>query len=66
MPTAEAPYELSEQELVERWRADALERAGYPPEAAAELSTRADVDLHMAVGLLEQGCPAETALAILR
>jgi hypothetical protein len=66
MPTAEAPERPSEQEQVERWRAQELQRAGYAPEAAAELAGRNDVDLHHAVELLQKGCPPETALRILR
>jgi hypothetical protein len=66
MTTAEINTELSEQELVERWRADALERAGYSREDAVELASRTDIDLHGAVKLLENGCPLDTALAILR
>jgi len=66
MTTAEINTELSEQELVERWRADALERAGYAHDDAVELASRTDIDLHGAVKLLENGCPLETALAILR
>jgi hypothetical protein len=55
----------SEIEQVERWRAAELERAGYPPEGAARLAARHDVDLHRAVQLVESGCPAELALKIL-
>lgn len=66
MPTAETAYQLSEQELVERWRSDELERAGFPPDAAAELAARPDVDLHRAAKLLANGCGVELALEILR
>jgi hypothetical protein len=66
MPTAETPTRPNEQELVERWRAQELERGGFDPEAAAELARRSDVDLHAAVELLQKGCPPATALAILR
>jgi hypothetical protein len=51
--------------LVEAWRAEQLEHAGYGAAAAAELATRQDVDLHVAVELLTHGCPAELALQIL-
>lgn len=54
-----------ETELVEAWRAEQLELAGYGAQAAAELALRRDVDLHLAVGLLSRGCPAELALKIL-
>ena len=67
MPTADlTPTQLTEQELVERWRAQELQRAGFDPEAAAELARRSDVDLHAAVELLQKGCPPAVALSILR
>ena len=67
MPAADVQIqETTEQERIEQWRARALERAGYSLEAAAELAVRADIDLHLAVELLENGCPADTALRILR
>jgi hypothetical protein len=65
MPATEIPVSEPEHERVERWRAEALERAGYDAAAAAELAARPDVDLHQAIGLLENGCPPETALKIL-
>ncbi len=58
-------HDVSEIERVERWRREALERAGYPPDAAARIAARLDLDLHEAVGLLERGCPPEVALQIL-
>lgn len=58
--------ESTEQERIEQWRAHALERAGYDADAAVELAARSDIDLHLAVELLEKGCPTETALRILR
>jgi len=65
MPVVDEVVE-SEVERVERWRAQALERAGYSTEAARELSARLDVDLHRAIGMLENGCPPELAVEILR
>jgi len=65
MPTAETDTTLSEQELVEHWRASELERAGYPADLAAELATRSDIDLHRAADLLERGCTPELAASIL-
>ena len=65
MPTADTNVRPTEQELVERWRAEELERAGYPPAAAAELAARTDVDLHRAAELLQRGCTTELALQIL-
>jgi ABC-type phosphate/phosphonate transport system substrate-binding protein len=51
--------------LVEAWRAEQLEMAGYGAAAAAELAMRHDVDLHVAVEMLTQGCSPELALKIL-
>jgi hypothetical protein len=65
MPTADVQQEETESERVARWRAERLERAGFPPDAALELSERIDVDLHRAIGLLDRGCSVETALRIL-
>ena len=42
-----------------------LERAGYPVRDAALLAGRHDVDLHQAINLIAQGCPAPVALQIL-
>ena len=58
-------YEDTESDRIQRWRAEELERAGYDEPDAAELAGRADVDLHLAVDLLERGCPTKTALRIL-
>jgi hypothetical protein len=64
MTTAETEtYE--ETELIEAWRAEALERAGYGAAAAAEIAIRHDIDLHKATDLVERGCPADLALQIL-
>jgi hypothetical protein len=59
------PAVETETERIERWRREALERAGYAARAAAELAARNDVDLHAAIGLVERGCPPETAAKIL-
>jgi hypothetical protein len=66
MPMTETNVRQTEQELVESWRATELERAGYPPAVAAELASRTDVDLHLAVEMLTKGCSPELALNILR
>ena len=65
MATAEITTRPSEQELVELWRSERLERAGYPPAEAAKLAARMDVDLHHAAELLAKGCSVELALLIL-
>ena len=65
MTTAEVNIR-TELDQVEHWRAEELERAGYPAAAAVELAARHDIDLHHAVELVKQGCPAELAVQILR
>lgn len=54
-----------ELELVEQWRLDSLERAGYDAESAAVLAASHEVDLHLAIALLERGCSVDLALQIL-
>ena len=66
MTAAEAgPRQETEAELVERWRAEELERAGYSAGAASDIAFRADIDLHLAVQLVVRGCSEELALKIL-
>jgi hypothetical protein len=55
----------TELERIESWRAQELQRAGYDREQAALIAGRHDVDLHTAVDLVRQGCPADLALNIL-
>jgi hypothetical protein len=64
MSTADLQIE-TETERIERWRFEALVRAGYQPAAARRIAERPDIDLHVAVDLLEQGCSPELALSIL-
>ena len=59
-------YIETELERVERWRTQALMRAGFDERSALELAGRQDVDLHKAIALLEAGCSPELALRILR
>lgn len=54
-----------EFEMVERWRLESLERAGYDLESAAVLAASPEVDLHLATDLLARGCPIHLALQIL-
>ena len=66
MPAADTETrERTEIERIERWRAEALERAGYEPRMAAELASRLDIDLHLATDLLAAGCSQELAVQIL-
>lgn len=54
-----------EFDVVERWRHESLRRAGYDAESAAVIAASHEVDLHLAVQLLETGCPLDLALQIL-
>jgi hypothetical protein len=66
MTAAETKLDLeTELERIEKWRAEDLERAGYPVRDAARLAARLDVDLHLATDLVAQGCPVPVALQIL-
>jgi hypothetical protein len=55
----------TEIDRIENWRHERLERAGYDPESALVLAASHDVDLHLAVGLLQRGCSIDLALQIL-
>ena len=57
--------EDTEQQQIELWRIEELQRAGYSHRAAGRLAARTDVDLHQAIRLLERGCAPELALRIL-
>jgi hypothetical protein len=67
MTAAETQLALLDSELdrIEQWRAEELERAGYPVSEAARLAERHDVDLHLAIDLISQGCPVRVAVEIL-
>ena len=65
MTTAAETEVREEIELVEAWRAEQLEMAGYGAQDAAELAMRQDVDLHVAIDLMSRGCSTDLALAIL-
>jgi hypothetical protein len=65
MMTAAETETRHQTELIEAWRAEALERAGYGARDAAKIAARQDIDLHLATDLLGMGCPAELALRIL-
>jgi len=55
----------TELERIEQWRAEELERAGYPRRDAVRLAERHDVDLHLAIDLISRGCPPPVAIDIL-
>ena len=65
MSTANITESVLEVELVEQWRLDSLARAGYDAESAAVLAASPEVDLHLAVALLQRGCTVSLALQIL-
>ena len=65
MQEIETDVAAFEDDPVFRWRLERLEQAGYDPCTAVELAGRADVDLHLALELRKQGCPADTAARIL-
>ena len=65
MAAAELIQVDDEQERVELWRAQELERAGYAVKDAAVLAQRTEVDLHFAVELVTRGCPPDLAAQIL-
>ena len=51
--------------LGEGWRVEQLRRAGYPARAASKLAKHRDVDLHLAIELLDRGCRPALAIQIL-
>ena len=61
-PTAPS---LVERDEVVSWRVERLLAAGYDGESSLVLALDRDVDLHLAVSLLERGCPPDVALQIL-
>jgi hypothetical protein len=66
MSPAEVEVQVeTEHERIERWRAEELEKAGYDVWAAAQLAASPEVDLHLAVELVERGCAPDLALKIL-
>ena len=65
MSTADIAYIETEEQRIESWRMETLERAGYDRRSAAILASRKDIDLHQAIALLKRGCSPELALEIL-
>jgi len=58
-------HEETESDRIERWRCEALVKAGYERKAAAKLAASREVDLHQAIDLLERGCEPKLAVKIL-
>jgi len=69
METREATWEdavaSATEDSVVRWRLIVLLRAGYLWKDAVELAMDTNVDLHLAVELVDRGCASETARRIL-
>jgi hypothetical protein len=69
METREATWEdavaSATDDSVIRWRMLVLLRAGYLWNDAVELAMDTNVDLHLAVELVDKGCASETARRIL-
>jgi hypothetical protein len=63
-PGDETPARIADLDVVS-WRYERLEEAGYPVDVAIALAERGDVDLHLAVELLERGASLEAAIRIL-
>ena len=55
----------TEEQRIEGWRMEVLERVGYDRRSAALLACRKDIDLHQATSLVQNGCAPELALRIL-
>ena len=59
------PLERPDADEVVRWRLERLLEAGYEAETASFLADRLHVDLHVAIRLVQRGCPSATAVRIL-
>jgi hypothetical protein len=60
-----SPMARRDASEVLRWRFERLLDAGYDPETASALANRVEIDLHLAVRLVSNGCPPDTAVSIL-
>jgi len=68
MPKANPQVEELEEpdrDHVTQWRIERLLDAGYSREAALLIGHETSIDLHVAVELLDRGCPMDAALQIL-
>jgi hypothetical protein len=65
MSAVETDVHQSEDERVAYWRLEQLQRAGYDETAALVLADLVHIDLHLAIDLVRNGCPSDTALRIL-
>ena len=62
-----AEFDTVDEREVEilQWRLRELLKAGYARDDALTLTTKREVDLHLAVDLPRRGCPHATAVRIL-
>jgi hypothetical protein len=58
-------WRADEPDRIYAWRLAALKRAGFHDDTAFSLATGEHVDLHLALKLVDRGCPVETAARIL-
>jgi hypothetical protein len=65
MSAATLAEKVTAGDPVRRWRLHELVRAGYDPCDALVLSGQQEIDLHLAIDLVERGCPPRTAVRIL-
>jgi len=61
----DVPIRVAVDQDTANWRAETLERAGYEDDQIKLLALRGDIDLHVAVWLIEHSCPHALALKIL-
>ena len=59
------PPEQREAAEVLRWRFERLLEVGYDRVTASSIAERLEIDLHLAMRLVANGCAPETAVAIL-
>jgi hypothetical protein len=59
------PDDEPDRDRVVQWRIERLLDAGYGRDAAVLIGHDTSIDLHVAVALLERGCPVDSALQIL-
>jgi hypothetical protein len=64
--SAQQTREAHEAFEVVRWRRRQLAAAGFGPPLASRLARDPRWDLHALIELVEQGCPPELAVRILR
>jgi hypothetical protein len=60
-----ASGEQRETAEVLRWRFERLLETGYDSVTASSIAGRMEIDLHLAMRLVRDGCPPQTALRIL-